>query len=90
MAQDNTVNVMPTPFRRLPNTHLDDFVDGERLCCTFPVRHQQLQTPVTIKVCGYSTWRAITLMMQLNTSGNSLHNILMPGNMDIMLQQSQN
>ena len=64
--------------RGLPNTHLDDSVDRERLCCTFPVRHQQLQTPVTVKVCGYSTWRAITLMMQLNTSGNSLHNSYHP------------
>lgn len=65
-------------LRCLTNSHLVDFVDGERLCCTFTVRYQQLQTAVAVKVCGYSSCRCITVMMQLNTPGSSLQNIYYP------------
>lgn len=59
-------------------THLVDFVDRERLCCTFTVRHQQFQAPIPIKVCGYRSWRFITVMMRLNTRGYIPHNIYYP------------
>lgn len=87
---DYTIKLMLRLLSGLSNTHQVDFVDRERLCCTFTMRHQQFQTPITIKVCGYSSCRAITVMMQVNTSGNSLHSNHYPhaGKMDIMFQQS--
>ena len=62
-------------LRCLTNSHLVDFVDRERLRCTFTVRYEQLQAAVAVEVCGHSSCRSITVMMQLNSAGSSLHNI---------------
>lgn len=55
----------PTPGVTCPkNTHLIDFVDRERLCCTLTVRHQQFQAAVAVKVRGDGPWRSITVIKQ--------------------------
>lgn len=43
------------------NTHKIDFVNRKRLCCTFTMWYQQLQAPIAIEVCGYSSCRSITV-----------------------------
>lgn len=54
------------------DTHLRNLVDGERLRCALAVRHQQLQAPVAVKVCGHGSWRGVTAaIMRCDRSGKT-------------------
>lgn len=54
----------PTDCLMILNPHLVDFVDRERLSCTFTMRHNQFQMSVTIEICSYSSWKAIKITLQ--------------------------